>query len=162
MKLRRTALAFILVLTSPVLARDALGIFGTWGAFRDAEPERCFAIAEPIEPSSGKWKPFVSVSHWPKQSIRGQLHVRLSRERSEDKFVYLTIDDRRWRLTAGKADAWSLSAAHDAYIIARMRAGRSMSISTVAATGGGFADTYSLKGAATAIDAAALGCAAPR
>jgi hypothetical protein len=34
-----------------------------------------------------------------------------------------------------------------------------MSVASVAATGAGFAETYALKGAATAIDAAALGCA---
>jgi hypothetical protein len=37
-----------------------------------------------------------------------------------------------------------------------------MSIASVGASGGGFADTYRLKGAATAIDAAALGCARGR
>ncbi len=40
-----------------------------------------------------------------------------------------------------------------------LRGARSMSISTVAPNGRPFADTYALSGAATAIDAAALGCA---
>jgi hypothetical protein len=40
-----------------------------------------------------------------------------------------------------------------------MRSARTMSLSSVAATGGRFVETYVLKGAATAIDAAALGCA---
>jgi len=38
----------------------------------------------------------------------------------------------------------------------------SMSISARSRTGGGFADTYALRGAATAIDAATLGCARQR
>jgi hypothetical protein len=145
-------------IAAPVVARDTLGIFDGWGAFRDAAPRRCFAIAEPVDAASGAWRPFASIANWPDKRIRGQVHIRLSRERRGDAKVMLTIDDRRWRMTSGKYDVWSLSARHDAFIITKMRAGRSMSISSVAASGGGFADTYRLKGAATAIDAAALGC----
>ena len=39
-----------------------------------------------------------------------------------------------------------------------MRGGRSMSVEAVAPHGRPFADVYALAGAATAIDAAALGC----
>ena len=71
----------------------------------------------------------------------------------------LLIDDRRFALVAGATDAWASDPRQDAAIVAAMRSARSMSIATVAATGSGFADTYILKGAATAIDAAQLGCA---
>jgi hypothetical protein len=152
-----------LLLVGPALARDSLGIFETWGAFRDAEPLHCYAIAEPVDGSgAGRWRPFATISHWPEKNIRGQLHIRLSRARRSDADVMLVIGDRKWRLVAGASDAWSPSGDHDSFILAKMRAARSMSISSVAATGSGFADTYSLKGAATAIDAAALGCASTR
>ena len=42
---------------------------------------------------------------------------------------------------------------------AAMRGARSMSVETIAANGAPFADTYALAGAATAIDAAGVGCA---
>jgi hypothetical protein len=161
-KKRAAALFLIAGLTVSAQARDALGVFDGWGAFRDTDPARCFAIAEPIESSGGKWRPFASVAHWPGKGVRGQLHIRLSREKRSNANVTLVIDERRWRLVAGKTDAWSPSPQHDAFILAKMRSGRAMSVSSVAATGGGFADTYRLKGAATAIDAAALGCARAR
>jgi hypothetical protein len=161
--MRRVAAVLLLAgVAVAAQARDALGVFDSWGAFRDAEPERCFAIARPIESSGGKWRPFASVAHWPSKGVRGQLHIRLSRERRNNANVTLVIDERRWSLVAGKTDAWSPSPQHDAFILAKMRSGRAMSVSSVAATGGGFADTYRLKGAATAIDAAALGCARGR
>ena len=47
----------------------------------------------------------------------------------------------------------------DAAIVAAMRSAPSMSVESRAETGGAIADTYRLRGAATAIDAAALGCA---
>jgi hypothetical protein len=150
-----------LVAVVPAIARDSLGIYDGWGAFRDAQPYRCYAIAEPDQ-AGGKWHPFASVSWWPADKVRGQFHVRLSREKRRDSKVYLVAGGRKWLLTAGKYDAWSPSAQHDAFIIAKLRSAQAMSISSVAATGGGFADTYALKGAASAFDAAALGCAKGR
>ncbi len=153
-------LLVLLLLASPALARDSLGVFDGWGAFRDADPLHCYAIAEPVVGAGGRWQPFVAVSHWPGKAVRGQLHIRLSRERRTDADVMLVVGDKKWRLVAGRTDAWAPSANHDAFILAKIRAARSLSVSSVAATGSGFADSYSLKGAATAIDAAALGCAA--
>jgi hypothetical protein len=159
----RRSIALLLALTSSaVSARDSLGVYSGWGAFRDARPYRCFAIAEPEQGGGGKWKPFASVGWWPVEAVRGQLHVRLSRERRAGADVFLVAGNRKWRLVAGKYDAWSPSTAHDAFILARLRSSPAMSISSVAATGGGFADTYALRGAASAFDAAALGCAKGR
>jgi hypothetical protein len=159
---RLAALLFVAALAVPAFAKDSLGIYGDWGAFRDADPYRCYAIAEPAQGRGGKWKPFASLSWWPSDAVRGQFHVRLSRERRAAADVYLEVGGRKWRLAAGKYDAWSPSAAHDAFIIARLRSARSFSVSSVSRDGGGFADTYRLNGAASAFDAAALGCAKGR
>ena len=149
----------LLLIASAAQARDSLGVFEGWGAFRDAQPFRCYAIAEPVRSGGGKARAFASIAHWPSEAVRGQIHIRLSREKRSDAKITLSIDDRRITLVGGGADAWAANPRADAAIIAAIRSGRSMSIATVAATGGGFADTYALRGAATAIDAAALGCA---
>lgn len=143
----------------PASARISLGSFDNWAAFRDEAPIRCFAIAQPVRVGGGRWRPFASVGTWPQTGVRGQFYVRLGRERRSDAAVTLTIGERRFALIAGAADAWAADARNDAAIVAAMRSARSMSVTSVAATGGGFADTYILKGAATAIDAAAIGCA---
>jgi hypothetical protein len=158
----RGLLLAVAVVSTPAAARDSLGVYEGWGAFRDTQPFRCFAIAEPESTSGGKWKPFASVAHWPVTRIRGQIHIRLSRTIREGAKILLTIDDRRATMIGSGADVWSPSRQMDAAIVAAMRSGRSMSIETVAATGGAFADAYRLKGAASAIDAAALGCARAR
>ena len=152
----------LLIIAGPVQARDSLGVFESWGAFRDIQPLRCYAIAEPVRSGGGKWRPFASIAHWPAEGVRGQIHIRLSREVRNGAKVVLSIDDRRITLVGSGADAWAANPRADASIIAALRSGRSMSIASVAATGGGFADTYRLKGAATAVDAAALGCARGR
>ncbi|MBB5684139.1 invasion associated locus B family protein [Sphingobium boeckii] len=162
--MKRGGIALLAVMAaSPVQARDSLGVFENWGAFRDARPARCYAIAEPARetPKTG-WKPFASVSHWPAQEVRSQLHIRMSRARAADAAVTLSIGDRRFRLTAGGADAWAQDARADAAIVAAMRSATSMSVESRDAAGQPFADVYRLRGAATAIDAAALGCARRR
>lgn len=148
-----TALALFLLLAAP---RDTIGVYGTWGAFSDASPRRCFAIAQPVDPRQRAGS--LSVAQWPGQNIRNQLHVRLSRPRAASARVTLSIGDRRFDLVAGDADAWAPDARTDAAIVAAMRSSRSLSVEALGSNGAPFADTYALSGAATAIDAAALAC----
>jgi hypothetical protein len=156
--MRRVALALVLVAV-PASARDTIGIFGRWGAFRDPAPSRCFAISEPVEAiDGGRWRAFASVASWPGQRVRGQLHIRLSRMRDPRARVTLSIGERRFELIAGDADAWARDRRTDFAIVSAMRAGRSMSVETLSRTGSPFADAYALTGAATAIDAAAAAC----
>ncbi len=151
-------IALALALLLALLPRDALGVFDSWGAFRDPSPLHCFAIAEPAG-RKAESRPFASIATWPRDGVRNQLHIRLSRVRAASARVTLSIGERRFELTAGDADAWAPDSRTDAAVVAAIRSGRSMSVESVGANGAPFADTYALKGAATAIDAAALGCA---
>ncbi|WP_375399055.1 hypothetical protein [uncultured Sphingomonas sp.] len=155
--MKRVALA-LLVLAAPVAARDTLGVYKGWGALRDARPARCFAIARPIA-AGGRAQGFASVASWPGRGLRNSLAIRLSRARDRAADVTLSIGERRFTLVAGEFDAWAADAPSDRAIVTAMRSGRSMSVEAVGATGRPFADVYALAGAATAIDAAALGCA---
>lgn len=141
------------LLATPADARETLGIHDGWGAFRDSAPLRCFAIARPVRGDG-----FASVAHWPRAGLRGQLHIRLSRPRGANAQVTLSVGERRFELVAGERDAWAADARADAAIIAAMRSARAMSIEALGRGGEPFADTYALRGAATAIDTAALGC----
>lgn len=147
---------------TPAAARDSLGMFERWGAFRDPAGPRCYAIAQPVLRGRAGSRGFASVGTWPAQRVRAQLHVRLSRPRASNAPVALTLGERRFRLSAGEVDAWAADARMDAAIVAAMRSATSMSVSSVGQDGRPFADTYGLRGAATAIDAAALGCVRPR
>lgn len=160
--MRRVALAIVLLATSAgakETLKVSLGVFDGWGAFADAAPRRCYAIAAPVQAGGvSAWRPFASVATWPRQAARNQIHVRLSRQRNPQARVTLSVGERRFALVAGNADAWAPDARTDAAIVAAIRASRSMSVETLAKSGAPFADVYALRGAATAIDAAALGC----
>lgn len=160
--MKRIALLLLLSAT-PAAAEESpktsLGVFEGWGAFTAVSPARCYAIAVPVQAGGGsRWRPFASVATWPGQGARGQLHIRLSRARAPQARVTLSVGDRRFELVAGAADAWAPDARTDSAIVAAIRASRSMSVETLARSGQPFADVYALRGAATAIDAAALGC----
>ncbi len=151
------ALALPLALiAAPLAARDSLGVFGDWGAFRDADVPRCYAIAA----ASGEdTQGFASVGNWPDQQVRGQVHFRLSRTLRSGTQARLTIAGRSFALTSRGSDAWATGRQSDAAIVAAMRAASSMQVTGRDQQGRAFTDRYSLDGVATALDAASVGCA---
>ncbi|KLI63602.1 invasion associated locus B family protein [Aurantiacibacter marinus] len=162
--LRRSLPLLLLLVSTPLWAndrsRDSLGVFGDWGAFRDPETPRCYAIAEAEANSSRRdFQPFASVATWPSRNVRAQVHFRLGRRLAENPRVQLAIGGERYTLTAGDGDAWAADTRTDRAIVAAMRAAGGMSVSATDMRGNRFTDRYSLDGAATAIDAANVGCA---
>jgi hypothetical protein len=150
----------LLALAAPASARESLGMFADWGAFRDPAVPRCYAIAK-ARPSSARrdYRPYASVGSWPRRAVRGQVHIRLSRELAEQPRIRLALGDKRFELTGGGGDGWAKNRAMDAAIVAAMRSAGSMSVSATDTRGQRFTDRYSLEGVATALDAATIGCA---
>ena len=161
--MRLLLLLTLLALAAPLNARDSLGVFGEWGAFRDPDTPRCYAIVEAQESRARRdYQPYSSVGNWPARNLRSQVHFRLSRHLSDTPRVRLAIGAARFNLVAGAGDAWAVDAATDTAIVAAMRAAGRMSISAIDNRGNRFTDRYSLDGAATAIDAAGVGCTRSR
>ncbi|WP_086617343.1 hypothetical protein [Erythrobacter tepidarius] len=142
----------LLLAAAPLAARESLGVYDNWAAFKDASPARCYAIAK----AQGKLRApaYATVSTWPGKGVRGAVHIVLSREVPAKAAVRLAVGDRRFTLVTKGRNAWAADAREDAAIIAAIRSAARMSVS-----GGGFTDRYTLAGAATAIDAALVGCA---
>lgn len=161
MKPRRRLLLLLLAGAAPAAAQQPLGVYGLWGAFRAAD--RCYAIAEPEQPARpGDGRAYASVGYWPQRGLRGQLYFRFRQPKRPGSAVLLRIDDRTFQLRGGGGSAWGADSAADAEIVAAMRTGIEMTVETRAAGGHALRDTYRLRGAATAIDAAAIACARRR
>ena len=148
------------IAATPAQARDSLGMFSGWGAFRDARVPRCYAIAK-AEPSTlaREQQPYVSIGTWPRRQLRGQVHFRLSRQIPPNSRLTLSIDRVRFQLIGGGADAWAPDRRADAAVVAAMRSAQWMTVSARDLRGRGFSNSYRLTGAATAMDTAAIGCA---
>jgi hypothetical protein len=164
--MRRLVFPMVLLLCAqPVSApRQALGIFGQWGAFDDTPGGRCYAITEPPRTTRNfAVKPFASVGFFRRGGGNGgQVQFRLSRPKRAGSALILRIDDRPFQLVGGGTDAWAPGPEADAAIIAAMRSGIGMVIETRAERGAAIRNYYQLRGAATAIDAAAIACAPRR
>lgn len=161
----KTALVFVAAaslsaLATPLHAKDNLGVYGDWAAFRDPGVPRCYAIAKPAPSRLQRdFEPFATVGTWPDKKIRGQVHFRLSRNLAANARISVIINDRRFQLTGGGGDAWAADASMDAAIVAAMRAGSRLVINATDDKGRRFSNTYDLSGVATALDAATVGCA---
>ena len=141
-------------------ARESLGLFGGWGAFADPGEGRCYAIAKAIPSTLQRdYEPYATVGTWPKRGVRNQVHFRMSRKLAADPRLSIIIGDERYKLTGGGGDAWAPDARTNAALLAKMRSARSMTVSASGANGQRFSNTWPLAGAATAMDAASLGCA---
>ncbi len=157
------AVAFCTIAVSGA-AKDSLGVFSNWAAFRDGSVPRCYAIAMPIQPTRQRdierreYAPYATIGTWPKRQIRNQLHLRLSREMAQNSGISLSVGGRRFSLAGGGGDAWAVDQSMDAAIIAAMRSSDRMTVTARDKRGNRFSDRYELRGAATAIDAATLGC----
>ena len=152
--------ALTLAAAAPLSAKDRLGVYQGWAAFRDPETPRCYAISEPDETIGPPTRAaYVSIGFWPKRRVTHQLYVRLSRDRSANSGVTLTAGGRRFRLKADSNAAWAADRRMDLAIIAAIRSATSLSIETIGRDGRSIVDAYALRGAPSAIDAAALGCA---
>ena len=148
------------LVAKPAFARDNLGVYGNWGAFRDPGVPRCYAIAM-AEPSQlqREFQPYAAIGSWPKRGERGQVHFRLSRSLANPARVSLSLSGQKFDLAAGGADAWAADRRMDAAIVAAMRSAAEMTVHARDAKGRSFSNSYKLDGVATAMDAALLGCA---
>ncbi|MEM8725695.1 MAG: invasion associated locus B family protein [Pseudomonadota bacterium] len=150
------ALTVAIALSGPAAAKDSLGVYSKWAAFRDADTPRCYAIAKP---RGNRPESYASIANWPRQGVRGQVYLRLSRKAQSDRGATLRIGDRAFALAVDGRNAWAQDKAMDAAIVAALRSATSMRVSARTAAGRRFTDRYDLAGAATAIDAAVVGCA---
>jgi hypothetical protein len=160
MRYRLLFLASCLIIATPSIARDSLGLYATWGAFRDPVAPRCYAIAM-AEPSARErdYQPFAAVGTWPRRGVRNQIHFRLSRRVAGRTPIVLAIGERRFALLGGGGDAWAANNQDNAAIVAAMRSEPRMVVSARDDRGRRFANFWTLAGAASAMDAAAIGCA---
>ncbi len=86
------------------------------------------------------------------------MHFQLSRNARSDSQVTLRVGRQSFRLEAEGNNAWAADPQMDAQIVAAMRGGTEMYVRARDSIARRFTDTYSLDGAATAMDAATLAC----
>jgi hypothetical protein len=159
LKFAAAGLALVAIVAGPLSAKDSLGVFSKWAAFRDASVPRCYAISQAEEDQGqSDFEPYATIGTWPVRRIRSQVHFRLSRALRQNSRVSLRVGRASFVLVSGQADAWASDTAMDRAIVTAMRNAQTMAVSATDARGRRFSDRYRLVGAASAIDAATLAC----
>ena len=128
---------------------------GTWATF--AGNDGCQAMTAALLPARKmKVQARITVAFDTRRGGRkGEVAVRLNRPARAGSNVMLTVGKEPF-LLAGRGDmAWSRGPAQEAAIIAAMRRGGGMRAEARDLAGRRIVDRYDLRGAATAIDAAA-------
>jgi hypothetical protein len=152
-----STILFALAMAAPAAAEPrGVGLYDGWAALAESSPHHCYAIARP---ESGKMGASASAAIWPGRAPGIQIHFRLSAPRRPGSAILLRIDGRTFAMIGNGAEAWAPDARSDAAIVAAMRIGGAMRIETRSVRGVRIADRYPLRGAASAIDAAAIACA---
>ncbi len=141
--------------------RAPLGVWQRWAALRETPGPRCFAVAQPLrrDGRTDRRGGYALVAARQGAARAPSVRFRLSRLRGAGAPLTLVIGERRFALMGDGAAARAADAATDRAIVGAMRGGSVMTLATLDAAGRALADTYPLAGAATAIDAAQLGCA---
>lgn len=156
----RMGVGLLLALAAPLSAKESLGVFESWGAFRDEAGPRCYAIAVPRTASARQ--AYASIATWPRRNVRGQIHFRLSREARPGSAITLRVGNERFGLTGSGTNAWGADRRMDAAIVATLRSANRLSVSAIDTSGRRFSDNYTLNGVASAMDAATVACARRR
>ena len=84
------ALGTLLLLATPLAARESLGVYDSWAAFRDAKPARCYAIAK--AQGSQPAPAYATVSNWPEKKANGRPRSATVVVRKADGGVIETLD----------------------------------------------------------------------
>lgn len=155
-------MTIVLALLAGAALGEPLGVWQRWAALREMPGPRCFAVAQPVRRDGTTDRrggfALVAVRQGPTHAPSIRLH--LSRPRGEGAPLTLVIGERRFALIGDRETARAADAETDRAIIGAMRGAGAMTLTTLDAGGRTLNDTYPLAGAATAIDAAQLGCAA--
>lgn len=152
-------LVLLLIVTGTAHAeRRSAGFFFGWGVFVQDRPKSCFAITRPlaVRGASGA-NASASISFAPGRP--GEVHVRLRTLAAPGTTVLLKVGARSFPMAARGQDAWLADARADQVVIALARTADRLTVDSRSATGARIRDSYALKGAASAIDAAAVACA---
>jgi hypothetical protein len=151
--------ASILLLPAAASARGAV-VFagGGWAAIDRGAACEALSRSEKIV-GKGKVQPAAGFAFTPDHRRWGEFHAQLSRVSRAGSSVILHMGDQPFLLVSRGDQAWSRGPAQEQAIIAAARDGGEMRVEARDQAGVRFIDPYVLKGAPTAIDAAAARCA---
>lgn len=150
--------ALLALASSATAAPVILFAGGGWAAIDRGSSCEALARSVLIAPK-GKTQATAGFAFTPDHKRWGEFHAHLSRVPRSGSSVMLDIAGQPFLLVTRGDWAWSRGPRQEQAIIAAARNASAMRIDARDGAGRRFVDTYALRGAPTAIDAAAAACA---
>ena len=160
------AIALVLAAT-PARADDptSLGTFDDWESFTykaDGAPV-CYIYSVPKKTESAKKiakrdPVYFLVTNWPGRKIKGQVSTIIGYPFKEASTVKLKVDDKSFDLYINGDMAWAAATETEAAIVKAMKSGKSLTVQGTSWKGTTTTDTYSLAGAAMALEKINASC----
>jgi hypothetical protein len=149
--------AMAATVTAPVLAKESLGIFGDWGAFRDKRGGTvCYVVSAPsASTGKGRRSGQLVVSRWPGRVTSAQVMIGAG---SDIQNASLRVNGQSFKLVARGEFAWLADAEGDALAVAALSGGRQASVDGKTTRGNRFNDSYTLSGLGEALATAQKAC----
>ncbi len=159
------ALAFA-AFSGPALAQNAAMVmkeFGTWSLHqsRDASHNICYAVSKPTRKKPKKANRaaiLFYVSAWPKDGVRNQISVKLGYPIDVKKPVTIQINANTFKLLARDERAYVYDATQELKLLEAIKNGSQMVVKATSKRGTQTTDTYSLKGASSALKSLTENC----
>ncbi len=141
-------------LASPATARENLGVFGNWGAFK--ERGACYAIAVPTQSEAGKRsEPYITVSQFLPAGSAPQIMVATG---ASSRTVSVRAGGQNFRPTVRNESAWMPDSRGDQLMIQAFMASSSVNVEITTARGNHLFDRYALTGFGDAWKTAQAAC----
>jgi hypothetical protein len=156
--MKRLLVLAVLFFAFPALAKETIGVFGEWGAFRDKRGSTvCYVVSAPVT-SSGKGRAAsqLVVSIWPRQKISVQVMAGTG---TAAQSAALAVGVRSFKLSTQGDGGWLTDRAADGQALAALTASGTATVSGRSARGNRFTDSYALTGFSDAWAAAQKACA---
>jgi hypothetical protein len=148
----------VLFVAGPALAKETIGVFGEWGAFRDKRGSTvCYVVSAPVTRSGkGRAAPQLVVSIWPRQKISAQVMAGTG---TATQSAALAVGGRSFKLSIQGDGGWLPDRTADGQALAALAASGTATVTGRSARGNRFTDSYALAGFSDAWSAAQKACA---
>jgi hypothetical protein len=155
--MKKTVLMIMLTYAAPAFAKDSLGIFGDWGAFREKRGSMvCYAVSAPSASTGrGRSGGQLVVSLWPGRTTAPQVMISAG---SDIQSASLRVNGQSFKLASRGDSAWLADAQSDGQALAAFTGGRQASVDGKTGRGNRFNDSYALAGFGEALAAAQKAC----
>ncbi len=159
----RAASLAVVFLCTPASAENPSLVqrFQDWSVYGAADPKVCFAVAKPkdMAPKGVKRGPvFFYISHWPGDSVTNEVNVKMGYPFKAGGVVTVNVGADKFELFTKEEGAFVEKPDAETRLVDALRAGGTMTIAGTSMRGTKTVDTYSLGGAAEALDQIAKDC----